>query len=1423
MEYEKSPTATAFSRKISNRSLSFSANAVYDGVFSSPANTKSPLVDYSEIFRGSGPSPSSIPFLDVPELNVGKVKVDVRSSKLDYSSVFGGFGDCDFTVTPKEVIIKSERKSAKREEKRSRRKSGNSCDVPLYKEEKNQNSSPEIVRMKHSEIVNQNGSRNENGTSHLNQVRTPSPSPAPTPVVDNMSAVQKIESKTTPTPSVEKKPCDESVEEVKSSRKQSSKTEVDFEKIVGRNECSTRDNNSTSKADSRDVKPASSLQRTFNGEIGASERSMGLNSVRSERFDAEDSDSPSSPTFFDAETDPDSFAAESSAALKKALDEAQVRMNIAKQMMERKKSGFLGSPKLKSCDEPKVENERDGKLEGKTEESREDNSQILGETVHSSEQALSDQHAKRARKQWEVPEGLLKSTADQKREEVEEQEVVKREEEQARRARKHWELPGGIFKSVMNSKQPEPENLAPPKPETDTKQEVQALPENPFYTFGQLGSKLKCVVEAFTGSKVSQKDEALVTEKDNSFLPQMVQGEESDSQELLAGIPVMETYFREVEETPQQTESKCETKIEEKSESKMCAFVEGCSQKMEKDTGGQVKSAWESEDGPKCGVKNFQENSDPTYSYLHQEGEEEIVSRPQEMFVGPDDTKTYVREVEEIPTPNPVLSKTQFDENVGTIVSFVTENTPEPGNIHEETEHKAPRRRRVWKTSEDVYNMIKFPKGNNSPWQPESVETETTQRSFQMEGVRIHDASEETESTSEQASDSGLQENWTVLKQMFRQMFQPADTTKGEDETYCLVGSEKEHVDIHQIAEDENGNETAETSYCQMTGTDKYEHNEVETEFEAYAHTRENEDLESAQETYCRYEEGRAEVQGKTSFIRELIGEEIEATEMASDQEGEDIQKVSEEAGWAQGLSELDEIKEHADSNAEMLEYDRSETDSNKSGDKFERTRELAGETKIDGSIDTDTSRSSFEMRHGDSYIEEVGIEHDLSDQFHEKSSAASSTEEHVEEIDTDSIQSGWSVVDDDEKIKSYGEEMQDGEVEPEEMEETKEETDKTKTSLGEENNEDKTEREHQFECQKEERDRSNTKTGESSCCLPKGVEKIGAATDRNMKDNEGEESSRSSMGEEGDAERFEKHPKKKDEAKEKERERFMVERAIREARERAFADAKERAGKAAMEKAKAGGVPRRGTSEVPRRSEKGSVEVNDKLSSAEKASVQAKLRTERAAVERALSEARERAMEKALSGKSAAPQTRCYGGSKSFSSSGERRGSSSSGTQNKSSCPSSSLNQTAKAEPIQRCKARSERHQRTSDRAAEALAEKKLRDLKVQKEQTERNKLADTLDADVKRWSSGKEKNLRALLSTLQYILGAESGWKPIPLTDLVSSASVRKAYRKATLYVHPDKLQQRGASTQQKYICEKVFDLLKEAWNKFGAENDK
>uniref|UniRef100_A0A804M094 Uncharacterized protein n=1 Tax=Zea mays TaxID=4577 RepID=A0A804M094_MAIZE len=53
----------------------------------------------------------------------------------------------------------------------------------------------------------------------------------------------------------------------------------------------------------------------------------------------------------------------------------------------------------------------------------------------------------------------------------------------------------------------------------------------------------------------------------------------------------------------------------------------------------------------------------------------------------------------------------------------------------------------------------------------------------------------------------------------------------------------------------------------------------------------------------------------------------------------------------------------------------------------------------------------------------------------------------------------------------------------------------------------------------------------------------------------------------------------------------------------------------------------------------------------------------------------------------------------------------------------------------------------------AKALAEKNMRDILVQREHAEKHRLAEFLDPEVKRWSNGKEGNVRALLSTLQYI----------------------------------------------------------------------
>ncbi|CAN7108333.1 unnamed protein product [Brassica rapa subsp. narinosa] len=215
--------------------------------------------------------------------------------------------------------------------------------------------------------------------------------------------------------------------------------------------------------------------------------------------------------------------------------------------------------------------------------------------------------------------------------------------------------------------------------------------------------------------------------------------------------------------------------------------------------------------------------------------------------------------------------------------------------------------------------------------------------------------------------------------------------------------------------------------------------------------------------------------------------------------------------------------------------------------------------------------------------------------------------------------------------------------------------------------------------------------------------------------------------------------------------------------------------------------------------------------------STEARLRAERAAVERATAEARERAAEKAAF--EARDRMERSVSDKQLGSFGERtekqfQNSASFGASRYQNSPG------ADGESPQRYTSRLERHRRTADRVAKALAEKNMRDLVAQREQAERVRIAETLDAEVKRWSSGKEGNIRALLSTLQYILGSESGWQPLPLTEVITSAAVKRAYRKATLCVHPDKLQQRGANIHQKYICEKVFDLLKEAWNRFNSE---
>ncbi|KAG6573379.1 Auxilin-related protein 1, partial [Cucurbita argyrosperma subsp. sororia] len=118
---------------------------------------------------------------------------------------------------------------------------------------------------------------------------------------------------------------------------------------------------------------------------------------------------------------------------------------------------------------------------------------------------------------------------------------------------------------------------------------------------------------------------------------------------------------------------------------------------------------------------------------------------------------------------------------------------------------------------------------------------------------------------------------------------------------------------------------------------------------------------------------------------------------------------------------------------------------------------------------------------------------------------------------------------------------------------------------------------------------------------------------------------------------------------------------------------------------------------------------------------------------------------------------------------------------------------------------------------------ETQRRDVKVQegKPLVDINRELEGLDEKIKLWSGGKETNIRLLLSTLHYILWSSSGWSPISLTNLIGSSQVKKAYQKARLCLHPDKLQQRGATMLQKYVADKAFAILQDAWSVYISQD--
>eukprot|EP00808_Paulinella_micropora_P025640 g8196.t1 len=78
--------------------------------------------------------------------------------------------------------------------------------------------------------------------------------------------------------------------------------------------------------------------------------------------------------------------------------------------------------------------------------------------------------------------------------------------------------------------------------------------------------------------------------------------------------------------------------------------------------------------------------------------------------------------------------------------------------------------------------------------------------------------------------------------------------------------------------------------------------------------------------------------------------------------------------------------------------------------------------------------------------------------------------------------------------------------------------------------------------------------------------------------------------------------------------------------------------------------------------------------------------------------------------------------------------------------------------------------------------------------------------------------KGLRALLNTLDNVLWEGVAWKKPSVSSLMDKNNVKKAYRKAMLVVHPDKISG-GSSPEIQVIAERIFNVLNEEWKVFEA----
>ncbi|KAI9301999.1 DnaJ domain-containing protein [Cunninghamella echinulata] len=118
------------------------------------------------------------------------------------------------------------------------------------------------------------------------------------------------------------------------------------------------------------------------------------------------------------------------------------------------------------------------------------------------------------------------------------------------------------------------------------------------------------------------------------------------------------------------------------------------------------------------------------------------------------------------------------------------------------------------------------------------------------------------------------------------------------------------------------------------------------------------------------------------------------------------------------------------------------------------------------------------------------------------------------------------------------------------------------------------------------------------------------------------------------------------------------------------------------------------------------------------------------------------------------------------------------------------------------------------------AVKEMRERQAKLAKEEAERLEKTDIVDMRIQSWKKGKEKNLRALLTTLDTVLWPSVQWQGATINELLEPKKVKMCYMKAIAKVHPDKLSS-SATVEQRLLASGVFTVLNQAWDDFRTNN--